>query len=56
MNTKLLRALSLTTLGLTLVACGGNPAPTKVVADTSKNAESLSKKELGDGANKNWST
>ena len=59
MNTKLLRALSLTALGLGLVGCGAtNPssseepaAPKTVVVDTSKNAESLSKKELGDAYN-----
>ena len=58
MNTKLLRALSLTALGLSLVACGGTPsssqqpaAPKSVVADTSKNADSLSKKELLDAYN-----
>lgn len=56
MNTKLLRTLSLAALGLSLVACGATPTsssqapaePKTVVADTSSNAESKSKKELLD--------
>ena len=56
MNTKLLRALSLTALGLGLVGCGATtpsssqePAePKTVVVDTAKNADSKSKKELLD--------
>ena len=64
MNTKLLRALSLTALGLGLVGCGATtpsssqePAePKTVVVDTSKNAESKSKRELGDAYNMKTST
>ena len=59
MNTKLLRALSLTALGLGLVGCGATtpsssqePAePKTVVVDTAKNADSKSKKELLDAYN-----
>lgn len=59
MNTKLLRTLSLAALGLSLVACGATPTsssqapaePKTVVADTSSNAESKSKKELLDDYN-----
>ena len=64
MNTKLLRALSLTALGLGLVGCGATtpsssqePAePKTVVVDTSKNADSKSKRELGDAYNMKTNT